>query len=205
MSQNKYFVILFIPEGDMEFLTQKELLAVLKTAKRESLRDFTLILVSYKHALRASEAAALTLQDLKDGCLDIKRKKGSLHTIQPLMPHKGEPLLDEIKALKAWLKVRPNDGSNALFTSQKGGALSREQVHRIFKGIAERAGIAKDKRFVHILKHSRATHLVGTMDIALLRQLLGHRNIQNTMIYAHANDKQASAAAMAAEMAAFRG
>jgi site-specific recombinase XerD len=42
------------------------------------------------------------------------------------------------------------------------------------------------------------------MDIALLRQLLGHRNIQNTMLYAHATDKQASAAAMAAEMEAFR-
>jgi type 1 fimbriae regulatory protein FimB len=147
---------------------------------------------------------ALTLDDLKDGCLDVKRKKGSLHTIQTLMPHKGEPLLDEVKAVKAWLRVRPDDGSRALFTSQKGGALSREQVHRIFKGIAERAGISKGKRFVHILKHSRASHLVGTMDIALLRQLLGHRNIQNTMLYAHATDKQASAAAMAAEMDAFR-
>jgi type 1 fimbriae regulatory protein FimB len=188
----------------MEFLTLKELLAVLKTAKKESTRDFAMILVAYKHALRASETAALTLDDLKDGCIDIKRKKGSLHTIQTLMPHKGEPLLDEVKAIKAWLKIRPNDGSRALFSSQKGGALSREQVHRIFKGVAERAGIAKGKRFVHILKHSRASHLVGTMDIALLRQLLGHRNIQNTMIYAHANDKQASAAAMAAEMEAFR-
>jgi site-specific recombinase XerD len=144
------------------------------------------------------------LDDLKDGCLDVKRKKGSLHTIQTLMPHKGEPLLDEVKAIRAWLKVRPDDGSKALFTSQKGGALSREQVHRIFKGVAERAGIAEGKRFVHILKHSRATHLVGTMDVALLRQHLGHRNIQNTMLYAHANDKQASEAAMSAEMEAFR-
>ncbi len=87
---------------------------------------------------------------------------------------------------------------------QKGGALSREQVHRIFKGIAERAGVPKEKRFVHILKHSRASHLVGNMDIALLRQVLGHRNIQNTMIYAHTNDKQAAKAAMAAEMSGFR-
>ena len=47
-----------------------------------------------------------------------------------------------------------------MFTSQKGGAFSREQVHRIFKGIAERAGVPKGKRFVHILKHSRASHLV---------------------------------------------
>ncbi len=188
----------------MEFLTEKELLAILTTAKKESVRDFALILVIYKHALRASEAAALTLGDLKNGCVDIKRKKGSLHTIQALMPHKGEPLLDEVKALRAWQKARPDDGSKALFTSQKGGALSREQVHRIFKGIAERAGIPKERRFVHILKHSRATHLVGTMDIALLRQLLGHRNIANTMIYAHASDKAASEAAMAAEMEVFR-
>lgn len=204
MSHNNYSVILLWAEAIMEFLTEKELLAVLATAKKESARDFAMILVTYKHALRASEAAALTLDDLEDGCLDVKRKKGSLHTIQPLMPHKGEPLLDEVKAIRAWIKARPDDGSKALFTSQKGGALSREQVHRIFKGIAERAGIPKGKRFVHILKHSRASHLVGSMDIALLRQLLGHRNIQNTMVYAHANDKQASRAAMAAEMAAFR-
>jgi type 1 fimbriae regulatory protein FimB len=163
-----------------------------------------MLLVTYKHALRASETAALTLDDLSDGCLNIRRRKGSLHTIQPLMPHKGEPLLDEVKAMRAWLKVRADDGSKALFTSQKGGALSREQVHRIFKAICEQAGIPKHKRFVHILKHSRATHLVGNMDIALLRQLLGHRNIQNTMVYAHANDQQAAKAAHAAEMGAFR-
>ena len=113
-------------------------------------------------------------------------------------------MLDEVKAIRAWLRVRPDDGSRALFTSQKGGALSREQVHRIFKAVSERAGIPKEKRFVHILKHSRASHLVGSMDIALLRQLLGHRNSQNTMVYAHANDQQAAKAAQAAEMSAFR-
>ncbi len=120
------------------------------------------------------------------------------------MPHKGEPLLDEVKAIRTWRRMRPDDGSKALFTSQKGGALSREQVHRIFKSVCAEAGIPKHKRFVHILKHSRATHLVGSMDIALLRQLLGHRNIQNTMVYAHANDQQAAKAALAAEMTAFR-
>jgi type 1 fimbriae regulatory protein FimB len=188
----------------MEHLTERELLAVLKVAKEQSIRDWCLILVTYKHALRASETASLTLDDLKDGCLDIRRRKGSLHTIQPLFPHKGEPLLDEVKAVRTWLRVRPDDGSKVLFVSQKGGAMSREHVHRIFKAICERAGIPKGKRFVHILKHSRATHLVGSMDVALLRQLMGHKNIQNTMIYAHASDVQACRAAMAAEMSAFR-
>jgi len=189
----------------MEFLTESELLKVLTTAREESPRDFCLILVGYKHGLRASEIAALTLDDLKDDCLDIRRKKGSLHTVQPLTPHRGQILLDEPKALRAWLKVRRDDGSRALFTSQKGGALSREQVHRIFKGIAERAGIPESKRFVHILKHTRASHLVGQVDLALVRQLLGHKNIASTMVYAHANDRQAVKAAQSAEMAMFRG
>jgi site-specific recombinase XerD len=188
----------------MEFLTEAELLRVLKVAKAQSIRDWAMILTAYKHGLRASETASLTLDDLRDGCLDIRRKKGSLHTVQPLFPHKGEPLLDEVKALRAWLKVRPEDGSKALFTSQKGGALSREQVYRIFRGICERAGIPKQKRFVHILKHSRGSHLVGSMDVALLRQLLGHRNIQNTLVYSHASDRQACKAAMEAEMSGFR-
>jgi len=189
----------------MEHLTEMELLKILKVAREESIRDWTLILVAYKHGLRASETASLTLDDLKDGCLDIRRRKGSLRTLQALTPHKGEPLLDECRALKAWLKIRPDDGSKALFTSQKGGALSREQVYRIFRGVAERAGTPESKRFVHILKHSRASHLVGTMDIALLRQLIGHKNIANTMIYAHASDGAAVKAAQEAEMQGFRG
>src|SRR5215831_3125862 len=108
MSHNNYIVILSrdAEEPDMEHLTEKELLVVLRVAKARSIRDWAMILTGYKHALRASEIAALTLDDLSDGCLDIRRKKGSLHTIQPLFPHKGEPLLDEVKAIRSWLRVR---------------------------------------------------------------------------------------------------
>lgn len=55
-----------------------------------------------------------------------------------------------LRSKRSGLGSRLDDGSRALFTSQK-GALSREQVHRIFKGIAERAGVLKGKRCVHIL------------------------------------------------------
>jgi site-specific recombinase XerD len=189
----------------MEFLTQSELLAVLKQAKSESARDFALILTIYKHGLRSAEAAGLTLDNLRDGCLDVIRKKGSLHTLQPVTGHVGESLLDETKALKHWLKVRRDDGSRALFTSQKGGHLSREQVHRIFRGIAERAGLPERKRHVHALKHSRASHLVGHVDLAYVRQVLGHKSIASTMLYAHTDDATAMKAAQSAEMQSFRG
>src|ERR1700730_17401876 len=140
----------------MEFLSEKELMAVLKQAKKESIRDHCMILVTYSHGLRASETADLKLGDLKDGCLNVERKKGRLHTNQPLIAHKGEPLLDEVRAIKAWLKVRRDDSSDALFNSQMGGKMSREHVTRIFKKHAESAGIPPEKCHVHILKHSLA-------------------------------------------------
>lgn len=188
-----------------EHLTQHELLAVLKQAKAESPRDYCLILMGYKHGLRSVELANLTLDDIKDGCVNIKRAKQSMETNQPMTAHRGEPLLDEIKALRRWLKARKDDGSKALFNSQMGGNMSREQIHRIYKGVATRAGIpAGKKRAVHVLKHSRASHLVGKMDLAELRQTMGHVNVQSTLIYAHVSDKAASKAAHAAEMEAFR-
>jgi hypothetical protein len=43
---------------------------------------------------------------------------GSLSQTQPLYQHRGQPLLDEVKALRNWLRERPADGSDFLFTSQ---------------------------------------------------------------------------------------
>ena len=81
-----------------EYLTEGELVKVLAQAKKESIRDWCLILVTYKHALRSAETAELMLDDLRDGCLDIRRKKHSLHTIQPLFPHKGN---------RCWMRSKP--------------------------------------------------------------------------------------------------
>jgi type 1 fimbriae regulatory protein FimB len=88
-----------------------------------------MILLAYRHGLRASEVCGLKLSDvhLKDQTVRVARLKGSMLTTQPLVPHRGQPLLDELAALRAWLKVRPADGSDYLFTSQKGGKLDRTQ------------------------------------------------------------------------------
>jgi site-specific recombinase XerD len=84
------------------------------------------------------------------------------------------------------------------------GAAQQESFKR-WKALAVRYSFVRLKTISSpFFYKSCSSHLVGSMDIALLRQLLGHRNIQNTMVYAHANHRQASRAAMAAEMAAFR-
>ena len=184
-------------------LTPDEILAVLKVARSRSARDWAMILVAYRHGLRASEVCELKMADvdLKAGWLSIRRLKGSLHTVQPLYRHKGQPLLDELNALRSWLRERNSDGSDYLFLSQKGGRLHRSQLFRVFQACAEAAGLAPQKCHPHALKHSLASHLVaGNVNLALVQQCLGHKAIGSTLKYLQISDLQATEAAQAALM-----
>lgn len=190
----------------MNYLTPEELLVLLRVAKCRSLRDHAMILLAYRHGLRASEVCGLRLSDvdLKDGSISVQRLKGSLKTTQPLHRHRGLPLLDEVAALRAWLRKRQDDGSDVLFTSQKGGKLDRTQFFRLFQAAANIAGLPAEKRHPHTLKHSLASHLVaGNVNLALVKQALGHCSINSTMRYVGTTDRQAAEAGQAALMRIF--
>ncbi len=190
--------------SNRQALTTDELLAVLKVAKEHSTRDWALLVTIYRHGLRASEAAALTLGDMQDGQLTVARVKGSLKTTQPVCKHPGQPLLDEVKAWASWMKGRPQDGSGAVFTSRKGGHLTREQVYRIFHQHAETAKLPPEKRFVHVLKHSLASHLIaGNANLAMVQVALGHASLSSTQAYIHVSDAQAAVASQRALMSLF--
>ena len=135
-------------------LTPEEILKVLKIA-RESKRNLAMILLAYRHGMRASEVCELRLADvdLKNGQITIRRLKGSLTTTQPLTDHPGQPLLSEKRVLRAWLAER-RDASDFVFTSQKGGRIHRSQFFRMFQSVAERVGLPADRRHPHCLKHA---------------------------------------------------
>jgi site-specific recombinase XerD len=191
--------------GRMTILTPQGTLALLKAARKRSTRDWAMILLAYRHGLRASEVCGIKLAnvDLKSGSISIRRLKGS-HTIQPIYQHRGQPLLDETAALRAWLRKRLADGSDYLFTNQKGGKLGRTQFFRNFQTVAESAGLSVEKRHPHVLKHSLASHLVaGNVNLALIRQALGHQSISSTMAYVGTSDSQAAEALQRALMSLF--
>ena len=190
----------------MQTLTPAEVIAVLKTARRRSSRDHAMILLAYRHGLRASEVCQLTLEDvsLKTQSISVQRLKGSRHTVQALQPHRGQPLLDEIAVLKTYLSQRPADGSPYLFTSQKGGRLSRMQFFRIVRDCCLEAGVSADLAHPHILKHSLCSHLLSAdVNLGLIQQAAGHKSISSTMQYAHASDQQADSARQSAMMSIF--
>src|ERR1700722_1769682 len=69
-------------------LTPEEILATLKIARARSARDWCMVLLAYRHGLRASEVCNLRLADidLKRQSIIVRRLKGSLETTQPLYP-----------------------------------------------------------------------------------------------------------------------
>ena len=70
------------------FLTDAEIKKFLAAARkgRHSVRDFCLMLVTYRHGLRVSELIDIRLKDLdlETGRIFVRRVKGSLSTHQPI-------------------------------------------------------------------------------------------------------------------------
>ncbi len=193
-------------KNSLGYPTPEEMLRVLKVARQRSSRDWGMILLAYRHGMRASEVCGLELRDvdMRNGSITIPRLKGSLTSVKTLYQHRGVPLLDETVALRAWLKDRHQDGSPFFFTSQKGGRLHRAQFFRIFQAIAEAAGLPVEKRHPHCLKHALGSHLVaGNVNLALVKQALGHRSINSTMQYIGTSDRQAAEAVQSALMSIF--
>lgn len=189
----------------MKSLTKAELLKVLEVAS-ESPRNHAMILLQFKHGMRASEVCNLKLSDvdLENGEITIRRLKGSLKTTQPLLDIPKQPLLSEKRVLREYLKVRPAVDHDALFVSRMGGPLDRTAYFRVFQQIARRAGLPKSKWHNHVLKHSCATILLeGGADIRVVKQTLGHKSLVSTGIYLELDDRRAGQLAGQAFAAAF--
>src|SRR5216684_3634216 len=139
--------------GTMKFWQPAELLRVLEQAKKKSARNHCLVLLAYRHGLRATEICRLTLGDVADGRLDCKRLKGSLHTNRPL---ESDPniLLDEKRALASYVVERGDVETDVLFVSRLGKGMTRRAVYDIFEDATASAGIEPGRRNPHCAKHT---------------------------------------------------
>jgi type 1 fimbriae regulatory protein FimB len=183
--------------SEMQALTQSEILAVLKVAAAESKRNQAMILLAFRHGLRASEVCALKTGDidLKNGTIIVRRLKGSLKSSQDLLDLPGQPLVSEKRVLRAWLEERGgyHDRSDFLFLSQKGGKMDRSAFYRVFAGIAERAGLPASKRHPHCLKHALGYYLVEQgVSLPSIQQTLGHKSLASTGVYLKVTDAKAN-------------
>src|SRR5262249_14788713 len=161
---------------------------VLRVAANYGAREACMFVLAYGHALRASEVASLTMEDIKGGKIVCRRGKGSETTVEVLRSH-------EVDALAAWLRERGDgDGSCFLFTSREGSRLHRSQAFRLFKKVAELAGLDPDHCHPHVLKHSYASHQIRAgVDLAFVQKAMGHKHISSTVKYTHVTVPEAQA------------
>lgn len=162
-----------------EYLTEQEIIRLYNGAKavgRNRHRDYTLILVGYRHGFRVSELIKLRWEqvDFEAACLYVKRTKRGTPSTHPI---KG----DELKALRKLKREYPN--SPYVFVSERDGPLSPQAVQSILKRAGKMAGFSFQVH-PHMLRHSCGFKLANDgHDTRSIQSYLGHRNIQHTVLY----------------------
>jgi type 1 fimbriae regulatory protein FimB/type 1 fimbriae regulatory protein FimE len=160
-----------------EHLTEREVMTLIETAKgnRRGQRDATMILLCFRHGLRASELIELQWSDVEfeTGRLHLRRAKGGQTGTHPLLG-------DELRALRA---LKRDAKLPYIFETERGSPFS---VAGLAKLVA-RVGVAAKMPFPvhpHMLRHATGYALANKgVDTRTLQGYLGHRSIQSTVRY----------------------
>ena len=139
------------------YLTEREVERLMDCARkygRYGHRDATMILVAYRHGLRASEVCDLQWQQ-------IELSEGRLH-----------------------VQVRRDYPKDAyVFVSERGGPISPIGFHRLIQRVGEAAKMPFPIH-PHMLRHACGFKLANDgHDTRALQHYLGHKNIQHTVRY----------------------
>jgi len=161
-----------------EYLTPSEVETLIRTARkgRYGHRDATLILVSYRHGLRAVEICDLEWSQVefdRTATLHVRRAKNGKPAAHPI---RG----DELRALR---ELQRQTSGGYVFETERGTPFTTDAVNRLVKRIGERAGFPF-KVHVHMLRHACGYALANQgHDTRAIQDWLGHRAIQHTTRY----------------------
>jgi len=156
---------------------------------KEGLRELAVIALLYDSAIRVQELIDLKLGDtfIKTPATVKVLGKGNRTRIVPISKATA-------KIIKLYIKkYNINDAGEILFFNRSGNTLTRMGVNYILnKHIRlvelENSDLITIKVTPHILRHSKATHLLADgVNLIYIRDLLGHTSITTTEIYATSN------------------
>src|SRR5215831_7624274 len=161
------------------YLTEREVERLTYRARkygRYGHSDATMILVAYRHGLRASEVCDLQWQqiELPEGRLHVHLVKNRISSVHPT---RG----DEMRALRKLRREYPEDAH--VFVSERGGPISPIGFHRLIQRLGEAANMPFPIH-PHMLRHACGFKLANDgHDTRALQHYLGHKNIQHTVRY----------------------
>jgi site-specific recombinase XerD len=169
------------PNADLrtrEHLTKREVERLVEAAKanRRGHRDASMILLAYRHGLRASELVDLRWDqvDFDAAVLHVRRVKSGTPSTHPLTGV-------EMRALRRL--QREAAASPFVFVSERGAPFSTAGFARMIERAADAAGL-DIKAHPHMLRHACGFALANAgHDTRALQAYLGHKNIQHTVRY----------------------
>ncbi|MDD2548297.1 MAG: tyrosine-type recombinase/integrase [Candidatus Pacebacteria bacterium] len=182
-------------EKSIKFLSLDQIEALLTApdvSKRQGLRDRAILETLFSTGLRVAELTALNVEQFKN----IKNLEDLEITILGKGNHPRTVYFSKraLAWIKKYLKTRADD-YKALFINYRSrkdsdGRLTVRSIERIVKHYST---IANVPYFTtpHTLRHSMATDLLTQgVDLRIIQEFLGHKNIATTQIYTHVTNKK---------------
>jgi site-specific recombinase XerD len=163
-----------------EHLTEREVEKLVEAARgnRNGHRDATMILVAYRHGLRASELCDLRWDQVSfsGAVLHVRRRKAGTPSTHPLGG-------SELRALRRLKREKREQASQFVFVSERNAPFRTEGFARMLQRAAKPAGLTI-RIHPHMLRHACGYKLANDgVDTRALQSYLGHKNIQHTVRY----------------------
>jgi len=182
-----------------KFLSLDESISLLDAVKNDENnkhkeRDYAILTLFLNCGMRLSELCGINITNIDNEMRSLKvTGKGAKERIIYLNDACR-------KALTEYLQTRIGEDfsktSIALFTSQRGNRISPKTVQwLVYKHLRE-AGLEYKGYSTHKLRHTAATLMYqsGQVDVRVLKDILGHEQLNTTQIYTHVSDKHMQAA-----------
>ena len=162
-----------------EYLTNVEVNRLINAAgdNRNGHRDATMVLVAYRHGLRAAEVVTLRWDavDFNHGRLHVSRAKNGSPSVHPLSGR-------ELRVLRR-LQREQEPTSPFVFTSERGSPFTTAGFRKMVARLGVAAGFDVPVH-PHMLRHACGFKLANDgVDTRSLQAYLGHKNIQHTVRY----------------------
>lgn len=139
-------------------------------------RNIALTLLIYGTGLRVSEAIGINVNDIDDSGVLTVLGKGKKYRKVPVLP----VIIEAIEVYKGECKYNFDE---ALFIGLRGGRLSATMYQKLVREVRLLLNLA-DSVTPHALRHSFATHLLGSSgNLRSIQKLLGHESLSSTQIY----------------------
>ncbi len=193
-----------------KFLTLEESEALLEAVRGDETsktreRDSCILVLFLNCGMRLSELVGINVTDI-DSSMESFRVLGK--GAKERMIYLNDACRDALRSyllVRSTLEIDPKD-KNALFISSRHNRISNKTVQWVVYKYLKMAGLEYKHFSTHKLRHTAATLMYqsGNVDVRVLKDILGHEQLNTTQIYTHVNDENIRRAIAANPLAGFK-